>query len=86
MAGQAISVSSDTESFERLYAAFVSSREGLQPQVIFTDRALAAKVAIRTTLPGCRHLICEFHLMQNVRENLSKLGDAYGVSARRSQH
>ena len=80
LAGQAISTSADTASYERLFKSFVKMRKGVVPRVGFTDRALAVKAAWPAALPGCHHLICEFHLAQNLRENLGKLGDGFQVS------
>ena len=42
------------------------------PKFVMTDQALSEALAIRTVFPQSRHVICLFHFMSNIRDNLHR--------------
>ena len=51
---------------------FFRQKAGWQPRVIFTDGDLAFARAL-STINGCRHFLCIFHMIQNIRINCIKI-------------
>jgi MULE transposase domain len=64
--------------FRHIRLVYQKNRASIKLGVIFSDRAAAIASAIMEIWPEVSHLLCLFHLMNNIRENLaSVLGSSW---------
>ncbi|XP_075497646.1 protein FAR-RED IMPAIRED RESPONSE 1-like [Primulina tabacum] len=64
-------------SFECLFATFLDSMNGRQPQTIFSDQCQAMMNAIETIFPLSHHHLCQWHINQNAPSHFGSLnGDS----------
>ncbi|XP_059628156.1 protein FAR1-RELATED SEQUENCE 5-like [Cornus florida] len=61
------------ESFVWLYQTFLKAMSGIVPQMIFTDQDAAMGKALTQEMPGTKHYLCVWHLMQNAQKHLGFL-------------
>ncbi|XP_073024391.1 protein FAR1-RELATED SEQUENCE 5-like [Primulina eburnea] len=71
-------ISDETQSsFEWLFATFLDSMNGRQPQTIFSDQCQAMMNAIETIFPLSHHRLCQWHINQNAPSHFGSLnGDS----------
>ncbi|XP_075473936.1 protein FAR1-RELATED SEQUENCE 5-like [Primulina tabacum] len=71
-------MSDETQSsFEWLFATFLDSMNGRQPQTIFSDQCQAIMNAIETIFPLSHHHLCQWHINQNAPSHFGSLnGDS----------
>ncbi|XP_075475210.1 protein FAR1-RELATED SEQUENCE 5-like [Primulina tabacum] len=64
-------------SFECLFATFLDSMNGRQPQTIVSDQCQAMMNAIETIFPLSHHRLCQWHINQNAPSHFGSLnGDS----------
>ena len=49
-----------------------AGRARFEPKFVMTDQAQSEAQAIRTVFPGSQHVICQFHFLCNIRDNLHR--------------
>ncbi|XP_073282365.1 protein FAR1-RELATED SEQUENCE 5-like [Primulina huaijiensis] len=71
-------MSDETQSsFEWLFATFLDSMNGRQPQTIFSDQCQAMMNVIETIFPLSHHRLCQWHINQNDPSHFGSLnGDS----------
>ncbi|XP_073024387.1 protein FAR1-RELATED SEQUENCE 5-like [Primulina eburnea] len=71
-------MSDETQSsFEWLFATFLDSMNGRQPQTIFSDQCQAMMNAIEISFPLSHHRLCQWHINQNAPSHFGSLnGDS----------
>ncbi|KAH6783470.1 hypothetical protein C2S52_008429 [Perilla frutescens var. hirtella] len=62
-----------TASFEWLFATFLESMHGKEPQVIFSDQSQALMNGIDATFKSASHRLCQWHISRNAPSHFGKL-------------
>ncbi|XP_073026710.1 protein FAR1-RELATED SEQUENCE 5-like [Primulina eburnea] len=71
-------MSDETQSsFEWLFATFLDSMNGRQPQTIFSEQSQAMMNAIETIFPLSHHRLCQWHINQNAPSHFVSLNGDY---------
>ena len=75
---QALTKYENQADFDWVFQCTLQASNNLPPKVIFTDSDPALIAAVQVTYPETRHLLCIYHLLENVKKkSKSKLrGDA----------
>ncbi|KAK4877626.1 hypothetical protein RN001_010132 [Aquatica leii] len=70
----ALLLNKQKQTYLRLFEIIKNLRQNINPSAIYCDYEVAAFMAMRKNFPGVIVKGCFFHLAQNMRKNLGKLG------------
>jgi zinc finger SWIM domain-containing protein 3 len=71
--GAALMFDETFDSFQWLFATFLTAHNGRQPRTIFTDQDTAMGKAVEAVFTESYHGLCTFHIMQNAVKHLSPI-------------
>ncbi|XP_059654200.1 protein FAR1-RELATED SEQUENCE 5-like [Cornus florida] len=71
--GVAFMYDETAESFIWLFEIFLKAMSGKAPKTIFTDQDATMGKALMQVMPGTKHYLCVWHLMQNAQKHLGFL-------------
>lgn len=77
--GCALLQNQKTRTFKWLFEAFLDAMGGKRPTNIITDQDKAMRKAIAAVFPDATHRFCYWHILENIKKNLSSYLSARGT-------
>lgn len=70
------------ETYAWVLQSFVAFNNGNAPKVILTDFDPSMAGAIERVMPQTTHLLCQWHMMQNLKKNMLFLNKRHSTTAK----